>query len=531
MTLTDIANDTIKQHREVKDLRKRKYNTQDIIELTQEVIRTDTDDTDRFAKHLPKNIRGLKELFDFVDQNFEYSEDPDFNQWVQTPSYLWYTKKGDCKSYTVFISSVLSNMGMPHLIRYVSYGGPKYTHVFPVAILGGREIPLDVVWKKQSGGPFGRQKRFTKKKDFKMNGLYKLGNTYNSPEAIIGQINSSIEEMEALMADIPDSIVDEGPGDVTRMTSGELDRHIWTDRYKIYADQEQNPDKADQYRDAARALEQGSIAGIGSLKNDPLGNQVQAILMKTAQDTKRAFEPYKIQIPNPVQAGLQGGFFKKVGNFLKKAVKTIGELHKKLLNWVFKGVGKKMGPYFIFMFLKKNVIKSKEIKRRRAEQEKTFDWLAKTGKFDKEKLMGLAKNGIKEDTGKSVEDIVKEGKVPSIAGWGAIIQVVIKAIGWLVKIIGKVVGLFKKKKSDAGAIGESNMSDPSLLDEEYRLQNPQPGPSATPSLLPARTLPNTGFNPQGSNYQTQSASGGGGGGGSTALIIGGGLVAALLLLK
>jgi len=163
MSLADAARKTIKPARPIKSLRKKDYRTPDIIDLVQEVIRTDVADTEEFASFFQPTRKSLKELFDFVDQTFTYSEDPKFNQWVQAPSFLFASKRGDCKSYTVFISSVLQNMGVDHLIRYTARYTSNFRHVYPVALLKGKEIPMDVVWKQQEGGRFGTEKHFTKK--------------------------------------------------------------------------------------------------------------------------------------------------------------------------------------------------------------------------------------------------------------------------------------------------------------------------------------------------------------------------------
>jgi len=478
MNLRTAADQLIKPHVQQIDLRKRRYRTGDIIVLVQEVLETDHDDTKAFAELFSPDLEGLKMLFDFVDAHFNYVEDPNFNQWIQTPSFLWYTKRGDCKSYTVFISSVLRNMGIKHRIRYVGYGSSKYTHVYPVALLKGREVPLDVVWKKQEGGPFGQEKPFTKKKDYPVEGLYKLGTSDSTNvHEFIGQVEDAVAEMELALADIPDSIIEDGPGDVTTFTKGELDRFIWQDRYEILADQESNPVAADRYRSAAIAMEQGNIAGIGSVGDDAFGKQVKAILSKANRNNQLAFAPFQLEIPNPIPAKMKG-FFKNVGNWFKKVGKAFTRLYKKFVNSIFKGVGKAMGPYFIYLFANKNRVKSPEIRRRIAQQQKTFNWIAKVGRLDHNQLKGTVLNGVKAKTGYTPEQIFKQGGTPEIAGPGflaGLVGFVIKAIAWVVKTIEKIIGLFKKNKGEAGEIGEKNMSDPTLLEEEARLQKESGG--------------------------------------------------------
>ncbi len=113
------------------------------------------------------------------------------------------------------------------------------------------------------------------------------------------------------------------------------------------------------------------------------------------------------------------------------------------------------------------------MRRRIVEQQKTFNWITKVGRLDHNQLKGTVLNGIKDKTGLSPKEIFDQGGTPEIAGAGflaGLVGFVIKAISWVVKTVEKVVGLFKKNKGEAGEIGEKNMSDPTLLEEEARLQ-------------------------------------------------------------
>ena len=480
------ANRTIKRAVPIKTLKRRDYRTNHIIDLTQEVLKTDRDDTEDFAKSFSKDMNGLKKLFDFVYYNFEYSEDPNYNQWVQTPSYLWATKKGDCKSFTVFISSVLYNMGIDHIIRYVSYGRGPVTHVYPIALLNGQRIPMDVVYKVQKGGRFGQEKPYFNKKDFTVKGLYKLGHIGATSQK---DLEASAKALESEFASIPDEIIDSGPGDVTKMTSGQLDRIIIGDRYDILSRQEENPRAAQQYRDAAQALKKGSIAGIGSLRNDRFGREVQKVLLKTANDQKPAFDPFRLSIPTPNISGGLKGLFRKIGGVFTK-------VWKKMVNWVFKGMGKKMAPFFLFLFAKKNKVKSKEVKRRIAVQEKTFNWIASTGRMDKVKLMGVMANGIKEQTKYTPNEIINRSAGREITGIiPGIITFVIKAIAFVVKVVSKITKLFGKPSP--GGISQSNMSDISLLEGEN-----------IPDKAPTKEASKPGAsNPQSKNSSTNSGLG------------------------
>ncbi|SER16384.1 hypothetical protein [Neolewinella agarilytica] len=470
-------------------LRKEDYRTKDIVQVVQDVVEGYAHETKTFSRQFEPTRRGLQRLFNWVERHFTYKEDPAGSQWVQTPAYLNNKRVGDCKSYTAFISSVLQNIGVDHLIRYAAYGTREFRHVYPVAILNGQEIPVDVVYKVQHGGRFGTEKRYTKKKDIKVKaGLYQLGSTMTlgninmnaSEEAIIGQLKTTLADIEKIGRELP-SI---NPNtDVTKMTAGELDQWLWADRFDIL--ERVTPEKGNkaEFRAAAVAMRRGDISGIGSVKNLTLRKTVLSILKDSTKKRRPAFPDFSVAIPTP--AGVSG-LFGKVKDWFKKVGEAISSVFKKFVNWVFNGIGKKMGPFFIFSLLKgRNKVKSPAIKNRIKAQDKTFNFIQKLGKFDPEQLKGLALNGILEQTGKTPQQIAIEGGAPQV---GAVITAIVSAITVVVQIVEKIAGIFKKSPADAGTVDQSTMSDPTLFEEEARLQRQanatgQGGGSLSPLLL------------------------------------------------
>lgn len=436
----------------------------------QKVARANVGDTARFARRFPPTRAGLKALFNWVDRHFRYKEDPPGSQWVQTPAWLNKHRVGDCKSFTAFISTTLTNMGVDHIIRYAAYRPGELRHVYPVAILHGKEIPLDVVWKKQEGGRFGQEKWPQRTKDFRMKGLAQLGSAISGQD-YIGKMETELKDIQQAAAGIPD-MVKSGWGDVTKMTRGQVDRMIFADRYRIQARQATGP-AALKYRDAAKAMEAGSISGIGSITNDALSNEVRMVLRAAAGKTQPAFTPFTVSIPAMPQLGVDGffdGLFDKAKKLVKNIGNAIGDLFKKFVNWMFKGAAKAIGPFFIFQFLRKNVIKSKQIRDRMTAQQRTYGFIQRVGKFDDNQLKGIMLNGILEKTGKSPAQMAKEAGVAKIGALSAIVGVVINAISWVIKVVNKVAGIFKRNQNEGGTIDQSTMSDPSLFEEEARLQ-------------------------------------------------------------
>jgi hypothetical protein len=52
------------------------------------------------------------------------------NKKIKSPSLVWSSKTADCKSFTVFASSILSNLGIKHFLKWVATN--ELTHIYVV---------------------------------------------------------------------------------------------------------------------------------------------------------------------------------------------------------------------------------------------------------------------------------------------------------------------------------------------------------------------------------------------------------------
>ena len=94
----------------------------------------------------------VEAIFSYLVQNVVYKLDPAGKQFVKSPARLIYDGAGDCKSFTIFVASCLHCVGIKHIIRFVDFDGDgQYTHVYPVAIVGGLEVPMDACEKDSDG--------------------------------------------------------------------------------------------------------------------------------------------------------------------------------------------------------------------------------------------------------------------------------------------------------------------------------------------------------------------------------------------
>lgn len=106
--------------------------------------------TAQFASYLKGRTddETLCNLWTFVKKEIKYVRDRPGNEVVKSPGQLWKSREGDCKSFSIFIGSVLNNLGYDYKYRVAIYSPltPQQGHIYPVAILpDGEEVIVDAV--------------------------------------------------------------------------------------------------------------------------------------------------------------------------------------------------------------------------------------------------------------------------------------------------------------------------------------------------------------------------------------------------
>jgi len=87
--------------------------------------------------------RTAQNVHKFLRENFVYLKDSPEVQTLKLPSVFIRHQFGDCKSYSLFASAILANLGYPVAFRYASYSStPIPSHVY-VVIPGDTEIIID----------------------------------------------------------------------------------------------------------------------------------------------------------------------------------------------------------------------------------------------------------------------------------------------------------------------------------------------------------------------------------------------------
>ncbi|MBK6860996.1 MAG: transglutaminase domain-containing protein [Saprospiraceae bacterium] len=102
-----------------------------------------------FASQFEKSYAGLYEIWHFVHKNIRYVADRPGLEKVKDPRQTWKDGYGDCKSFSLFLASILRCLKIKYKYRFVSYGrNAEPTHVYVVATINNQEVILDSVHDK-----------------------------------------------------------------------------------------------------------------------------------------------------------------------------------------------------------------------------------------------------------------------------------------------------------------------------------------------------------------------------------------------
>ncbi len=146
-----------------------KAQLQDTLNLMKKIIQETKEDTATLAIHLKGHTvkETCKNIWQFVYGHIQYTMDKTGIEQVRRPSRTWADRNSgvDCDCYTVFISSILFNLGIPFKMRITKYGGKKhFQHVYPIVPTPGGHITMDCVTDK-----FNHEVPYSEKKDIGIN--------------------------------------------------------------------------------------------------------------------------------------------------------------------------------------------------------------------------------------------------------------------------------------------------------------------------------------------------------------------------
>lgn len=133
-------------------------------------------DTKKLSKLLKADTldETCKNIWDFVYHHIQYQQDEEGTEQLRRPARTWMDRvRGvDCDCYTVFISSILTNLHIPHTYRIAKYEHKTYyQHIYPIVpTTSGSYITIDCVVNK-----YNYEEPFTQKNDTPMNLSYLNG--------------------------------------------------------------------------------------------------------------------------------------------------------------------------------------------------------------------------------------------------------------------------------------------------------------------------------------------------------------------
>jgi len=151
----------------------------DTIRFIPQVVRDTLFHTEKIAKILKgSNVRETcSNIWHFVYNHIAYKKDEDGKEQVRSPARAWHDRDNiqgvDCDCYTVFISSILSNLNIRHKLRITKYKEDRFQHIYPIVPLNdGSYITIDCVVRN-----FDYEEPYSEKKDTNMdleylNGIY-----------------------------------------------------------------------------------------------------------------------------------------------------------------------------------------------------------------------------------------------------------------------------------------------------------------------------------------------------------------------
>lgn len=434
--------------------------------------KTAQEQTREFSRRLAQlygrnTMQMLRDLYWSICQNVTLKYDPIGVQLVRKPSNVVAERACDCKSYSLFISAVLANLGIKNAFRFVSFApGKEVTHVFIVAYPGnGTAVPLDCNLHQ-----FGKETKYYKKID-RMARISAIGKLPSNKSAWrdgrqlakmsepelglrlhIGELKSElglkhVKQQPKLAQDIRSRIAYES--DLLKTVQAATDHggayleeapaligaieHDWkAGRYKTMSRAELLQRRAQEWDNGTRYYSDSNISGWfkKALKKTgkalktfgkTVGNAVVKTVKATGQgivsSVKLAADITKMATIAPVAALSSKGRdeIKKTANDIVDDVKDQGKAIKtvtfapvsSLVEEVIDNM-KEAGPYFLYYYIiPENQLANfpAKVQDKWKKQKKTYDRIIEYVDVDKSKLNSIIRASIQRQWGHTPEEV------------------------------------------------------------------------------------------------------------------------------
>lgn len=146
----------------------------DTVKFIPEVVHETLSQTKAIAERLQGSTvsETCRNIWHFVYGHIAYHKDDEGKEQIRSPARTWHDRSRgvDCDCYTVFISSILTNLKIPHGLRIAKYKQDHFQHIYPVVPRSGRHITIDCVVEH-----FNYEEPYTEIKDTTMDLQYLSG--------------------------------------------------------------------------------------------------------------------------------------------------------------------------------------------------------------------------------------------------------------------------------------------------------------------------------------------------------------------
>ena len=142
----------------------------DTVELMEKVVWKYLDDTKRIAPLLmrPSTHETCQAIWEFIHNFIQYKLDQRGLEQLRRPARSWAERATgvDCDCMSIFTSSILTNLKIPHSFRITKYSQDSWQHVYVIVPTTGSNnyCVIDAVVSE-----FNYEKKYTDKMDYNMN--------------------------------------------------------------------------------------------------------------------------------------------------------------------------------------------------------------------------------------------------------------------------------------------------------------------------------------------------------------------------
>ncbi|MEN7547817.1 transglutaminase-like domain-containing protein [Rapidithrix thailandica] len=308
----------------------------DTLNLIEKIVKETLGDTKKLARHLKgKDLETTtKNIFDFIYRHIQYRKDDPGTEQLHRPLRIWKERaRGvDCDDYTIFISSILSNLKVPHYYRMTRYKGRDYyQHVYVVVPKAGHRLSQGHYVIDPVVDRWNYEVPYSAKFDRAMQLPIQYLNGVDEEPLPYEAVGLGATGLGATGLGVPETFGNEfdllgvpglGAVDGDGLYRGFLDslkKHLQNTRI---------------------AVSQNLAADYAGYRGVDLARQIDSVLQVWEDPVARSQRLDELEAWEEAQEKLSGlgGFFKKLWKGVKKGVKAVGKVVKKGVKAVGKGV-------------------------------------------------------------------------------------------------------------------------------------------------------------------------------------------------